>query len=300
MNYYISDLHLFHSHVIKFDERSFNNIEEMNEAILKNWNNKITNGDTVYILGDIAFRTNVADTEKLVALVARLKGRKVLIKGNHDDVSDYRYKQLFSEICDYKEINDNYKGNSMKLVLSHYPILHWKGQHSGTVLLYGHTHVSIEDDYFQYCLWNMKNYGGIIHENDKPIHAYNVGCMQPYMDYTPRNLEEIIDAEKEEMPEPDRKDIPYYSSFEQCWKVNTEAGEQLGDVYWCVSEFIRDNLVYKFSDGDHGHSFDGVLQKILENPKIKNIEGDRNQYSAQELEMIDKLKDKLNEKLNNG
>ena len=60
MNYYISDLHLFHSHVIKFDERPFNNIEEMNETILKNWNNKITNGDTVYILGDIALRTNAA------------------------------------------------------------------------------------------------------------------------------------------------------------------------------------------------------------------------------------------------
>ena len=44
--------------------------------------------------------------EELIALVAQLKGRKVLIKGNHDDVSDMRYKNIFEEIYDYKEITD--------------------------------------------------------------------------------------------------------------------------------------------------------------------------------------------------
>lgn len=73
--------------------------------------------------------------QKLIELVAKLKGRKVLIKGNHDDVSDYRYKQLFAEVCDYKEISDSFKGQSVKLVLSHYPILMWNGQHRGTILL---------------------------------------------------------------------------------------------------------------------------------------------------------------------
>ena len=109
MKYYISDLHLFHEAAIKFDNRPFQNLEEMQETIMKKWNSKVTNGDTVYILGDISLR---GKNEDLIAFVARLKGKKILVKGNHDDVSDYRYKQLFDEICDYKEIHDSFEGKS--------------------------------------------------------------------------------------------------------------------------------------------------------------------------------------------
>lgn len=119
MKYYISDLHLFHEAAIKFDNRPFKNLNEMHETILKRWNSKITNGDTVYILGDISLR---GKNEDLIAFVARLKGKKILVKGNHDDVSDYRYKQLFEEICDYKEIQDSFEGKNYNLVLCHYPI----------------------------------------------------------------------------------------------------------------------------------------------------------------------------------
>ena len=101
MKYYISDLHLFHENAIKFDHRPFESVQEMHEVVLKNWNDRVTNGDFVYLLGDMSLR---GKNEDLIAFVARLKGRKVLIRGNHDDVSDYRYQQLFTEICDYKEI----------------------------------------------------------------------------------------------------------------------------------------------------------------------------------------------------
>ena len=50
MNYYISDLHLFHEAVLRFDDRPFSNLEEMHAEIVKRWNHKVTNGDTVYIL----------------------------------------------------------------------------------------------------------------------------------------------------------------------------------------------------------------------------------------------------------
>ena len=55
MNYYISDLHLFHENSIKFDERPFDSLDEMHETIKKRWNSKITNGDRVFILGDISY-----------------------------------------------------------------------------------------------------------------------------------------------------------------------------------------------------------------------------------------------------
>ena len=53
MNYYISDLHLFHEAVIRFDDRPFRDLEEMHAEIVKRWNEKVNNGDTVYILGDV-------------------------------------------------------------------------------------------------------------------------------------------------------------------------------------------------------------------------------------------------------
>ena len=69
MNYYISDLHFFCRSQIdnggrNYDGRPFKTLEEMHEKILTRWNEKITNGDNVYILGDIAMR---GKNEQLIA-----------------------------------------------------------------------------------------------------------------------------------------------------------------------------------------------------------------------------------------
>lgn len=192
MNYYISDLHLFHAASIRFDNRPFESLEEMHDVILQNWNAKVTNGDTVYILGDVSMR---GKSEDLIALVARLKGRKVLVLGNHDDVSDLRYRQLFSEICEYKEIYDSFGGKSVPLVLCHYPIFSWNGMGKGTILLYGHTHCSEEETYFQKCL-SMLAENNCRHAREREVQAYNVGCMQPWINYTPQSLIEILCAKE--------------------------------------------------------------------------------------------------------
>lgn len=93
MNYYIGDLHLFNRNQTEegrnYDGRPFATADEMNRYILEHWNAKITNGDTVYILGDMAMR---GKNDALLALVAQLKGKKILFRGNHDDLSDYRYQ----------------------------------------------------------------------------------------------------------------------------------------------------------------------------------------------------------------
>ena len=54
MNYYISDMHLGHKNVLKFDSRPFQSVEEMNEALIINWNRKVTDEDDVWVLGDFA------------------------------------------------------------------------------------------------------------------------------------------------------------------------------------------------------------------------------------------------------
>ena len=197
MNYYIADMHLFcksqtQEGRLNFDNRPFQNTEEMHQHFLEEWNKQITNGDTTYILGDLSLRGR---NDELIALVAQLKGKKILIKGNHDDLSDYRYKQLFHEICDYKEVTDCIGGTAYKLVLSHYPILMWNGQHKGTILLYGHTHTSAEDTFLQKCLaeMNSSEEWQFRRPQEPVFQAYNVGCMMPYMNYRPRTLKEILD-----------------------------------------------------------------------------------------------------------
>lgn len=197
MNFYISDLHFFCNSEIdngkghNYDNRPYRSLDEMHEDMRQKWNKKVTNGDTVYILGDIGRK---GKSEGLIALMATLKGRKVLIRGNHDDLSDYRLKQIFAEICDYKELQDSFEGQNYKLVLSHYPILMWNGQHKGSILLYGHTHTSQEDAYFQKCLNEFLDDPKYIREGEKRGMAINVGCMHAYMGYEPRSLKELLCA----------------------------------------------------------------------------------------------------------
>lgn len=197
MEYFISDLHLFHENCIRFDNRPFDTVEQMHKAIIYNWNNRITNGDTVYILGDVSMRgTNL----ELIQLVSILKGQKVLILGNHDRVKDFRYQKLFNEIVDYKVTQtsipnekDPKKRDNIHVVLCHFPILMWNNQHRGYIHLYGHVHNSVEEVVFQKAVESLND--SIIAKRrpmDHTVRAYNVGCMMPWMNYTPRTLEEII------------------------------------------------------------------------------------------------------------
>ena len=126
MNYYISDIHFGCQN--SFDNRSL----EHDRIVKENWNRVVTNADNVYILGDIGKIGSNPDTERLIEIIATLKGKKTLVAGNHDVLRDVRLKQLFVEVCDYKEITDNYNGLNHKLVLNHYPIFTWNGAYKGT------------------------------------------------------------------------------------------------------------------------------------------------------------------------
>lgn len=192
INYYISDTHFGCQN--RFENRTL----EHDKLIKKNWNEVVHNNDTVFILGDIGREGGNKDNEYLCEIISTLKGNKILIQGNHEKMKDNRLRQLFVEITPYKEITDNYNGMSHNLVLCHYPILFWNGQHKGSVLLYGHLHMSDEWEIYKRCLAETNNFF-----KDKtlkgytdcpPAVAYNTGCMLPYMDYTPRTLKEIITA----------------------------------------------------------------------------------------------------------
>ena len=101
--YYISDLHISHKRVIEYDNRPFSSIEEMDNALISNWNNVVSKNDTVYVLGDFIW----SKQQEWPSILERLKGNIVLIKGNHDpNKFSSNTRRYFADVKDYKEIED--------------------------------------------------------------------------------------------------------------------------------------------------------------------------------------------------
>ena len=141
MIYYTADLHIGHENILKLSNRPFSTIEEMNETLVINWNSVVTDSDDVYICGDMFYRS----VEEPKKYLERMKGKKHLIRGNHDkwlkDESNHKY---FEEITYYKEISD--MGN--RVILFHYPILEWNAYFRGSYHIFGHIHNNTDNDTF--------------------------------------------------------------------------------------------------------------------------------------------------------
>jgi calcineurin-like phosphoesterase family protein len=88
MYYFTSDNHFFHANIIKYCNRPFSSVEEMNETMIKRWNSRVDDEDTVFHLGDFGLSKSkeAADAPKdpLKALRDRLNGNIIFISGNHD------------------------------------------------------------------------------------------------------------------------------------------------------------------------------------------------------------------------
>lgn len=179
-NFYIGDPHLFHSNILRYDNRPFKNSDIMNGVIIQNWNDVVTPEDTVYMVGDISWSF---DPQVNRSILKSLNGHKILIRGNHDapmrDVRD-----CFDKVVDYLEITDN----GVKVILFHYPILFWNGQFHDSVHIYAHVHNSHQWNMMETYMKEARALQAL------PMRAYNVGCMMPWMNYTPRTLKQIIDG----------------------------------------------------------------------------------------------------------
>lgn len=189
MNYYIADTHFGHTNILKFDNRPFESVKEMNEALIHKWNDTVKRGDTVYILGDFCW----GKANEWADILRYLSGNKVLIKGNHDLKEFPSYvKCYFNDIKDYKEI----KENGRTVLMSHYPIMCYKRAYDPNVfMLHGHTHTTREQDYVAAWTAQLKsiakeNQGFVVNRGN----IINVGCMMPWMEYRPKTLDEILAA----------------------------------------------------------------------------------------------------------
>ncbi|WP_161596586.1 metallophosphoesterase [Salinigranum halophilum] len=83
--YLISDLHLEHANIIDYCDRPFTDVEEMNEALVDNWNQTVDEDDEVIFVGDLALTRG---EDQVCEWIARLNGRLVFIRGNHDSLRD--------------------------------------------------------------------------------------------------------------------------------------------------------------------------------------------------------------------
>jgi calcineurin-like phosphoesterase family protein len=139
-DFFTSDLHLGHKHVIEYCNRPFSSVEEMDEVIINNWNSVISKCDRVFILGDLLFDYGGGSYEKIIK---RLQGRKYLVEGNHDKFKKEEMGKLFPEGFGKMKV---YKNKGIHITLCHYAMRVWPLSHYNTWHLFGHSHGFLEPE----------------------------------------------------------------------------------------------------------------------------------------------------------
>ncbi len=116
--YFTSDTHFFHNNIIKYCDRPYDTVEEMNEDLINKWNRVVGQSDTVYHIGDLSF----AGYDRTKTILERLNGEIILHIGNHDRRK--MVKQLHEEglIHEYHEVGQYLKSNKHQMWLTHYPM----------------------------------------------------------------------------------------------------------------------------------------------------------------------------------
>lgn len=155
--FFISDLHVGHANVIRFDGRPFKDTDEMHAEMIKRWNSVVGDDDIVYFLGDLSF----AGSSLTKWFAYSLKGKIWAIAGNHDKISQLKSLGRFEDVHEYgteigvkDEDSLASRGSQgyQKIVMSHYPILSWNKSHYGAWHLHGHCHgglVKTMPDYYK-------------------------------------------------------------------------------------------------------------------------------------------------------
>lgn len=134
----ISDTHFNHKNIINYCNRPFDNVYQMNDTMIKNWNKVVSPNDIVFHLGDFGLGSQL----ELKEIFDKLNGRKILILGNHDRGKNKNY---YEEIGFEKVYYNDYVVG--KLVLSHYP----KKVDDNQINIYGHIHNAEPKEWYNRC-----------------------------------------------------------------------------------------------------------------------------------------------------
>jgi calcineurin-like phosphoesterase family protein len=147
--FFISDFHVGHTNVIRFDGRPFKDVNEMNETLIKNWNSVVTDDDIVFYLGDLSMRCHPSTVKWFVE---QLNGKIHFFMGNHDRYREIRNLNRFEKIWGDDDVmgaglisikDDDANRGYQDIVLGHYPVLSWNKGHHGAWHIHGHCHQSM-------------------------------------------------------------------------------------------------------------------------------------------------------------
>lgn len=144
--WFISDTHFHHANIIKYCNRPFKDPEEMNEALIENWNAVVRPNDHVWHLGDVGLGFG-GDASVLSAVLRRLAGKKRLVIGNHDSIKSPVLHQSFEKI----ELWRGFKEHGFTCVHIPLAIGHLR---DGNVCVHGHIHNNVLEDqhYINVCV----------------------------------------------------------------------------------------------------------------------------------------------------
>lgn len=125
----IADTHFGHSNIIKYCNRPFTNVEDMDNQLIKNWNNIVNKNDIVYHLGDFA----LGNIEKITEYRSKLNGKIFLVMGNHDIYNIKKYYEAgFDKVYDKPIIYNDF------FIFSHKPMFLMENMPYANI--FGHVH----------------------------------------------------------------------------------------------------------------------------------------------------------------
>lgn len=140
--YYTADTHFGHKLMLeeKVCGRPFADKKEMDEFLIRSWNDVVRPDDLVYHLGDFAF--GLHDEARVRSIFNRLLGRKILILGNHDYSGQNKVHPTLAGLG-WELITQHYEttdGDKERVFLSHYAQRTWPGVRKGGWHFFGHNH----------------------------------------------------------------------------------------------------------------------------------------------------------------
>lgn len=132
--FFTSDTHFNHANIIKFCNRPFKDVEQMNDVMIANWNSVIGKDDTVFHLGDFC----LGGAAEWTKILNRLNGKIYLIMGNHDLKN---IRQGFISRFEHVAMQMRIEIGKKRIYLCHYPFLCFEGSYKDDVWqLFGHVH----------------------------------------------------------------------------------------------------------------------------------------------------------------
>lgn len=140
MDFFTADQHFCHKQIITYCKRPFNDVDKMNEVMVKRWNETVVRGDTIYVIGDLILCNNKNYAQDLLN---SLHGRIILINGDHDAIKG-ALKNRFHFIDKYYIYRSKELPEKMIISLFHWAQYLWQKSHFNSWHLFGHSHGKCE------------------------------------------------------------------------------------------------------------------------------------------------------------